>query len=65
MYRIKLGDGMEGLVKALLIIGLLYIVVSWTIENPNKASGFIAKVEHTYASTVDAVSDMFLDKQEK
>ena len=53
---------MQGILKALLVIGLLYVVVAWTIDNPNKASGFVAKVEHTYASAVDAVSDMFLDK---
>ena len=55
---------MEGLIKALFVIGLLYIVVSWTIDNPNKASGFIAKVEHTYTSTVEAVSDLVFDKKE-
>tara|TARA_Y100001938_G_scaffold141448_1_gene211191 strand:- start:1648 stop:1818 length:171 start_codon:yes stop_codon:yes gene_type:complete len=56
---------MEGLVKALLAIGLLYVVISWTVDNPNKASSFIAKVEHAYTTTVDVVSDTFFDKEEK
>tara|TARA_B100000085_G_C18511225_1_gene499708 strand:+ start:214 stop:417 length:204 start_codon:yes stop_codon:yes gene_type:complete len=52
----------EGFVKLLLTIGILYFVVSWAIENPAKANLFVEKVEHTYAYTVNAISDILLDE---
>jgi len=56
---------MENSIKMLIVLGLCYGLVHWSVTNPTSASSIVNKVDAAITSSVDFISETLFDNKKE